>query len=121
MATFNVAILHKSTEEDVYIGYHIPKGSIIYLNVVYVLVFPAQCGFTLIATHYHSFMLNNPNVWPHLQSFKPEHFLNELIPDKLKLKGAIFGFVLQLVPHPIHSTGACSDSEFVLGNVLDNT
>ena len=41
-ATFNVAIPHKSTE-DVY-------NAIIYLNMAYMLVFPTQCGFTLIAT-----------------------------------------------------------------------
>ena len=53
-AAFDVAIPHKSTEEDVYNGYRIPKGSIIYSNVAYVLVFPAPArrGVTLIATRF---------------------------------------------------------------------
>jgi len=120
-AAFNVAIPHKSTEEDVYNGCHIPKGSIIYSNVAYVLVYPARRGFALIATRYHSSILNDPSVWPYPRSFKPERFLNELIPDKLDPKAAVFGFGRRLVPHPIHSTGARSDSEFVLGNVLSRS
>ena len=50
-AAFNVAIPHKSTE-DIYNGYRIPKGSIIYSNVAYMLVFPARRGFALIATRF---------------------------------------------------------------------
>jgi len=65
IAAFNVAILHKSTEKDVYNDYRIPKGLIIYLNVAYVLVFPAGCGFAL--THFRHpcsliFHLSHPNL-----------------------------------------------------------
>ncbi len=38
-AAFNVAIPHKNTTEDVYNGYRIPKGTIIYSNVACVLVY----------------------------------------------------------------------------------
>jgi len=121
MAVLNVAIPHKSTEEDVCDGYRIPKGSIIYSNVAYVMVYPARRGFALIATRYRSFMLNDTSVWPQPRSFKSERFLHELTPDQFDPKGVVFGFGRWLVPHPVHSTGARNDSGFVPGNVPDNT
>jgi len=61
-AALIVAIPHKSPDEGVYNGYRIPKGSIIYSSLAYVLVYPARRGFALITTRYHGFMLKDPSV-----------------------------------------------------------
>ena len=102
-AGLNVAIPHKSTTEDVYNGYRIPRGTIIYSNVACVLVYLVRRVFALSATRYHRFMLNDPSVWPEPRSFKPERFLNALAPGQFDPKVVIFGFGRRSVPHSVHS------------------
>lgn len=107
-AEFIVAIPHKSTVEDVYDGYRIPKGSIIYPNVACVLVSLAVRGFTLNPARRHRCMLNDPSVWPEPRSFKPERFLGKLAPEQFDPKEVAFGFGRRLVPHPARSAHAAT-------------
>lgn len=100
MRLMAVAIPHKSTTEDVYDGYRIPKGSIIYSNVAYVLVYLVGPSVPLSVARYHRYMLNDPSVWPEPRSFKPERFLNKLAPDQFDPKEAVFGFGRRLVLRP---------------------
>ena len=99
---FNIGIPHKSNTEDVYNGYRIPRGSLIFANVACVLVYLVWRVAALSATDYHRFMLNDPSVWPEPRSFKPERFLDTLAPGQFDPQAVIFGFGRRLVPHPIH-------------------
>ncbi|KAG9090639.1 hypothetical protein FRC06_000946 [Ceratobasidium sp. 370] len=58
---FPLGVPHASTEGDVYRGYHIPKGATIIANTW------AIC--------------NDPNVYPEPEKFKPERFLDPLVPN----------------------------------------
>ncbi|KAG8716279.1 hypothetical protein FRC09_015922, partial [Ceratobasidium sp. 395] len=58
---FPLGVPHASTEDDVYRGYHIPKGATIFGNTW------AIC--------------NDPNLYPEPELFKPERFLDPLVPS----------------------------------------
>ena len=105
--------------EDVYDGYRIPRGTIVYTNVACV-VYLVRRVFALSATHYYRFMLNDPSVWPEPRSFKPERFLNALAPGQFDPRVVIFGFGRRSVPHSVHSAHT-NDAEPDVGNVLDET
>jgi cytochrome P450 len=92
-----LAIPHKSTTEDVYNGYRIPKGSIIYPNV-------AAPDVALNTAPRRRFMLNDPSVWPEPRSFKPERFLDRRAPDQFNPKEVVLGFGRRSVLHPVHPT-----------------
>lgn len=102
-AAFNIGIPHKSNTEDVYNGYRIPRGSLIFANVACVLVYLVWRVVALSSNDYYRFMLNDPSVWPEPRSFKPERFLDTLAPGQFDPQAVIFGFGRRLVPHPIHS------------------
>jgi len=101
-----VAIPHRSTTEDVYNGYRIPKGAVIYANVAYVLVYPAGRGFALTVARYYRHMLHDPGVWPEPQSFKPERFLNKLAPNQFDPMEVVFGFGRRSVVQPVRPARA---------------
>lgn len=67
-------IPHRSTEDDSYRGYFIPKGSVVIVNM------------------WH--LLRNPEIYSEPDRFKPERYLSEngKEPEQDPLKGIAFGF-----------------------------
>ncbi|KAK7440646.1 hypothetical protein VKT23_016995 [Stygiomarasmius scandens] len=76
-----LGIPHASTEEDVYMGYRVPKGSIMVANIWAIL--------------------HNENTYPDPHSFKPERFLGrdgKINPDIKDPDTVLFGFGRRICP-----------------------
>ncbi|KDQ23402.1 hypothetical protein PLEOSDRAFT_1109045 [Pleurotus ostreatus PC15] len=87
---------HRVTEDDVYDGYFIPKG-------------------TLVATNVWS-MLNDPEAYPEPSKFNPDRFLKdgEIDPDVLDPAQVAFGFGRRICPGRFFS----ADNTFIIVSTL---
>ncbi|KAF4584967.1 hypothetical protein EYR40_001793 [Pleurotus pulmonarius] len=87
---------HRVTEDDVYDGYFIPKG-------------------TLVATNVWS-MLNDPEAYPEPAKFNPDRFLKdgEIDPDVLDPAQVAFGFGRRICPGRFFS----ADNTFIIVSTL---
>ncbi|THH30274.1 hypothetical protein EUX98_g3897 [Antrodiella citrinella] len=77
-APLPLGLPHYSSQEDVYNGYRIPKGTLVIANV---------WGIS-----------RNENMYPDPESFKPERFLDATREDIVDPKSYIFGFGRRLCP-----------------------
>ncbi|KAF8879264.1 cytochrome P450 [Infundibulicybe gibba] len=92
-----LAATHASTEEDVYEGYRIPKGSIVIGNAWFVsqlVILPS-----LISRTYKA-ILHDPIEYPEPEEFRPERFIKdgELDSARLDPHAAAFGFGRRIYP-----------------------
>ncbi|KDQ52205.1 hypothetical protein JAAARDRAFT_138959 [Jaapia argillacea MUCL 33604] len=92
---------HASTEDDVYNGYLIPKGSIIFGNIWSIL--------------------HDPMVYPEPEKFKPERFLKDgkLNPEVRDPSVAVFGFGRRICPGRHFSDNAMYSLTSSLLSVFD--
>ena len=94
-------------EDDVYKDMHIPKGSLVFGNIWYVMLSMFYFGVLwLVAissiTHYahlilHAYraMMRNETIYPDAASFRPERFMVPTTPEmerKMNPKSFVFGF-----------------------------
>jgi cytochrome P450 len=81
---------HLTTEDTVYDGYIIPRGSMLLANIKYE-------GLSLVRRSHLTalpprFMLRDKRFWDDPEEFKPERFLQELKEGQIDPKSLIFGF-----------------------------
>ena len=88
-----VGLPHASTEDDIYRGYFIPKGSVVLANAWRVSVLYRI--FPLLLTYkFHRSLLHDAQLFPDPTIFKPERYLKngQLNPDIRDSTHIIFGF-----------------------------
>ena len=85
-----------NSQDDVWNGYFIPKGSAIYFNIGYVYVVERA---TIAHLAFHRFMLRDKSIWGEdADMFRPERFLPEFNPNYASLpdmSSLPFGFGLR--------------------------
>jgi cytochrome P450 len=81
---------HFTTEDTVYGGYFIPKGSMLLANIKYEKLSP--WGQFLSHPFSPRSMLRNEHFWEDPAEFKPERFLQALKDGQIDPKSLIFGF-----------------------------
>jgi hypothetical protein len=97
-------VAHASTEDDVYKGFFIPKGSVVFANAWF-----AVSSFSLshvYANDRFRAILHNPEDYPEPDEFKPERYLKrggdgeyEIDKSVRDPRAAVFGFGRRYV-HP---------------------
>lgn len=118
-----LAIAHRLDKDDVYRGYTMPKGALVFGNSWYLFVF-----FLMYANSCLSFqsraVLNDPQVYPDPSEFRPERFLGpdgKLDPTVLDPRAAAFGYgrrgwsVLEIVYDPTNLTHCPHSPGIALG------
>lgn len=101
---------HRLMEDDVYKDMHMPKGSLVFGNIWYVLLIMLYFGVScLAALSFDSFnhplypshtpcnraMTRNETIYPDAASFRPERFMVPTTPEmerKMNPKNLVFGF-----------------------------
>lgn len=68
-----LGLAHRSTQDDVYRGWVIPKGTVVWANIWYVVRVIPLNG---IGEHDVRSMLQDPAVFPEPTEFRPERYLN---------------------------------------------
>ena len=101
---------HRLMEDDVYKDMHIPKGSLIFGNIWYVMLLMHYFGvpwlailfsitsitrYTHLILHAYRAMMRNEKIYPDAASFRPERFMVPTTPEmerKMNPKNFVFGF-----------------------------
>lgn len=73
----SAALPHRLTEEDVYEGYRLPAGSLVFANTWYVVA-PFRIARVLIAPR--RAILHDPEIYPDPMEFQPERYLGPQAP-----------------------------------------
>jgi hypothetical protein len=98
-------------EDDVYKDMHIPKGSLVFGNIWYVMLLMFYFGVPWLAAlfwihsitcfthltilHAYRVMMRNETIYPDADSFRPERFMVPTTPvmeRKMNPKNFVFGF-----------------------------
>ena len=87
---FSIGVPHTSTQSDQYLGYHIPKGSLVMANIWSVPLLRHQfvIDSVLIKILLRQ-MARNPEIYDDPKSFCPERFINAKPLDPRQM---VFGF-----------------------------
>jgi len=105
-----LALPHRLTEDDVYAGYHIPKGTLVFGNVWN--------------------MVRNPEVYPEPEAFRPERFLapaDEPAARRRDPRNYVFGFGrrrcpgVHLIEQSLWIVMACMVATLDIAKALDDT
>jgi cytochrome P450 len=93
--TDDKGIPHCTSEDDIYDGYFIPKGSIVFSNIWYVLFASGPASKLQISLVFNRAVLQDPKTFPNPGHFDPERFLTSsgtLNPDVKNPGDIVFGF-----------------------------
>jgi len=82
---------HLTTEDTVYDGYLIPKGSMLFASIKYEELFTSRLTFSYPFSS-PRFMLRDERFWDNPTEFRPERFLQELKEGQVDPRSLIFGF-----------------------------